>query len=49
MPYIDQPSRRRLDAGSDPSNAGELTYTLTLDTLNGRDAEHITHVLVRYV
>lgn len=49
MPYIDQPSRRKLDSGSDPSNPGELTYVLTLDTLNGRDAEHLTHVLVRYV
>ena len=49
MPYIDQPSRRKLDSGSLPSNPGELTYTLTLDVLNGRDAEHLTHVLVRYV
>ena len=49
MPYIDQPSRRKLDSGSDPSNPGELTYVLTLDTPNGRDAEHLTHVLVRYV
>lgn len=49
MPYIDQPSRRKLDSGSLPSNPGELTYTLTLDVLNGRDAQHLTHVLVRYV
>ncbi len=49
MPYIDQPSRGRLDRGGNPSNPGELTYVLTLDTVNGRDAEHITHVLVRYV
>ena len=49
MPYIDQPSRRALNSGSLPSNPGELTYTLTLDVVNGRDAEHLTHVLVRYV
>ena len=27
-----------------PQQPGELTYVLTLDTLNGRDAEHLTHV-----
>ena len=49
MPYIDQPSRRKLDGGSLPSNPGELTYTLTLDVLNGRDAGHIGDVLTQYV
>lgn len=49
MPYIDQPSRRKLDGGSLPSNPGELTYALTLDVLNGRDAGHLADVLMRYV
>lgn len=49
MPYIDQPSRRALDGGSDPSNAGELTYTLTMDVLSDRDATHLIDRLVTYM
>ena len=29
MPYIDQESRARLEAGQAPENAGELNYALT--------------------
>jgi len=49
MPYIDQPSRRALDGGSNPSDPGELTYTLTLDVLSGREMSAITQRLVTYM
>lgn len=29
MPYIDEKSRNRLDAGSSPETAGELNYVIT--------------------